>query len=299
MTGREFVPGQCATCHSRGVVASREDGRALCNDCASFGPPAEVVSLPRAVSPSQKTALRALGRTSDGSWESDGSREIRERREGSRAEDRTRARATALGSNVSLGESFVCVLPGHTDRATLYPTPAGYWRYRCGDWTAGFAEVRASIGYGRARRVGHHDDAIGQTEVARWAELLDYEAGLVTPEKVEHELPHGLSDAATAVARGALLLLALRDDRWAGQGFVMSRRFTVAWCGISEYAAQRGLRELRDAGWLVLDGTQKRAHRYQLTEPAPVPQTAIERYGGENGLIAALVKAFDAVEVEA
>src|SRR3954447_8184147 len=67
-------------------------------------------------------ALRAGGSSEadDGAWvERDGSRE----NDGSWEEDRTRARATALGIGAELGRPFRCVLPGHDDVATLYPTP--------------------------------------------------------------------------------------------------------------------------------------------------------------------------------
>ncbi|MGI8439857.1 MAG: hypothetical protein ACR2NV_06620 [Thermoleophilaceae bacterium] len=148
----------------------------------------------------------------------------------------------------------------------LFPSGAGHWRYRCGDWTAGLAEVFASRAYRRPRRCGDHDDALGDTEVARWGELLDYRAKLRAPRIVTHELPQEVAAAATAVARGVLLLLALRDDRWGEQGFTFARRFAAAWCDIGEDGARRGLRELREAGWLVFDGMQGRAYRWCLAE---------------------------------
>lgn len=216
--------------------------------------------------PSPPTQPTALGRLSGGH---DGSRvepTALGTRDGSWVVDRTVARATALGCLGELGQEFGCVLPGHEDRAVLYPTTAGHWRYRCAQWTAGLAEVRASIAHRRPVRVDDPAEAsrLGSTVVARWAELLDYEAGLLVPRPVEHELPSAPSDAGLAVAHGVLLLLALRDERWDGQGFTFTRRFAAAWCGISEDTARRGLHELRAAGFLILDGKQGLAHRWRL-----------------------------------
>ena len=175
---------------------------------------------------------------------------------------------TALGICLmgGLGEEFDCVVPGHVDRATLYTSGRGYWRYRCGEWSAGLAEVRASLAYGRARRVDDADPEarLGRTEVARWSERLDYDAGLVVPRAVDHELPGEVSSTALAVAEGVLLLLALRDERWAGQGFTFSRGFAMAWCGVSEHAARQGIEELRGSGFLAVDGMQGRALLYRL-----------------------------------
>ena len=217
--------------------------------------------------------------------------------DGSREDDWTRARATALGIDAPLGQEFRCVLPGHDDRAVLHPSGRGYWRYRCGVWTGGLGEVRASIAYGRPRRCGEHDDALGQTEVARWLERLDHEAGLRACRPVHHELPPGLSPVAVAVARGALLLLGLRDERWQGQGFVYARRFVGAWIGLSEDAARSGLGELVDTGFLAVIGTQRRAYLYQLG-PGRVEAVSPDATS-EHALVDRVAEAFDAEEVGA
>jgi len=161
-------------------------------------------------------------------------------------------------------------LPGHADKARLYRSSDGHWRYRCGGWDGGLADVRASIAHGRPVRVDGPDGAqLGRVVVSRWRERLDYEAGLLVRRPVSHELPDGLSSAGLAVARGVLLLLALRDDeRWDGPTFTFARRFAIAWCGVTESVARSGLAELREAGFLRNVGQAKdRSSLWQLGEP--------------------------------
>jgi len=220
------------------------------------------------------TSLEPLEPSALRGAEPDGSREVPTalgRPDSFREVDRTRARAAALGIYLGkqLSDPFSCVLPDHEGHdAALYTSGRGYWRYRCGEWSAGLGEVRASLGYKQPRRVNDADEnaRVGTTEVVMWSARLDYEAWLVKSRAVPHELPAEMSGAARAVARGVLLLLGLRDERWDTPTFTFTRRFGAAWCAVGEDTARRGIDELRRAGFLVLAGMQGRAFLWQLGE---------------------------------
>jgi len=133
---------------------------------------------------------------------------------------------------------------------------------------------------------GPEDGRLGPVVVSRWRERLDYEAGLLTLRSVDHELPDGLSSAGLKVARGVLLLLALRDDeRWDGPTFTFARRFAIAWCGVTESVARSGLAELREAGFLRHVGQAKkdRSSLWQLGEPHKVVEAPVEVAKEEPG----------------
>ncbi len=181
--------------------------------------------------------------------------------------DRTRARAKALGIEVPLGQRFACVLCDGAHEASLRPTPRGYWRYRCegGEW--GLGELRGLLGYGELRW-------LSRVERARWGERLDWEAGLLGREPVGLALPKDTSAVARRIAGGIGLFVGLRDPRWPfSEPFPFARRFAMAYCGLSDDGARRGVAELEQRGLLKRVGRSGPAILWHL----PTPQATARR----------------------
>lgn len=223
-------------------------------------------------------------------------------------QDKTAARARALGIDARLGSSFACVIAGHEHSARLHPTTKGFWQYRChgADASYGLAEVRAFLAYGEVRKISN-------TEAVRWRELLDHEAGLLDRKPVELLVPRNASSAAKKIAAGVGLFLGLRDPSWPqDEPFPFARPFAPAYCGVTDDIARRGVRELEALGLIERVGKCGRAILWRLsrthrgaTPPdggcAPLPRARPgEGDGAEgDGLAAALIDAFDAEEVPA
>lgn len=280
----------CDRCglYSYSVSKCGEDGAALCFRCFTREPPrADDLVAPFDAEGSWESP-KALGRDAVDHEHGDASSE--------EFCDRWQRRAAALGLTKRLGEPGPCPLPGHGGHeARLYPTD-GKWRLRCGGWTGGLAEVRASIGYGRPRRVTGESDALGRTEIARWNDLLNYEAGISTRGPLERRLRVDLSPDAAAVARGALLLVGLRDGRWDGEPFVLGRRFAAAWCGLTEHTARFAIEELLALGFLEKVG---RSGRCNLLRISPESPALIDVLGNAAAVVDALRDALDANEIGA
>lgn len=223
--------------------------------------------------------------------------------------DKTTVRARQLGIQLPLGRRGPCVLPTHGPDHTsgMVPIGKGLWNYRCPACERSFslAEIRAILAYAT---VPYGDDRDGQvvgawcsvrppgdTEVSRWAERLDFEAGLLTERAVPIVIPEGLSPAAHSVAGGVRLLLALRDTTvWKDETFTFARRFCRAWCGLADSEARAGVEELRSRRVLVRTGVAKRrAITYRLGREHEVDHgddVALR----ENAFVDAIKEAFDA-----
>jgi len=165
------------------------------------------------------------------------------------ASDQTAACARALGIAVPLGERFPCVLPDHQHEARLHPAPGGFWQHRCrdGDRSYGLAEVRACQAYGEIRR-------ISRVEAARWRERLLHDAGLSERGPLEIHSPPGFPEGAKPVLLGLGLFLGVRDPLWDGQPFTFARRFAMAYCGVTDEQARRGVEALRRCGVIEVVG---------------------------------------------
>jgi len=223
-------------------------------------------------------------------------------------QDKTAARARALGIHARLGCSFACVIAGHDHAARLHPTREGYWQYRCDGAAAGYglAEVRAFLAYGGVRK-------ISDILAARWGERLDHEAGLLDRKPVALLVPRNASSAAKQIAAGVGLFLGLRDPRWPqDEPFPFAREFARAYCGARDDRARRGIRELEALGLIERVGKCGRAILWRLspgdrgaTPPdggcAPPPRAGSgDGDGAEgDGLVAELIETFDAEEVPA
>lgn len=168
------------------------------------------------------------------------------------ARDKTRARAAALGIKIgAIDEAFSCPLPKHEHEANLiWAKGSGYWLVRCGETrkTYGLAQVRAAQGYGYFK-------ALSKVAAQRWTELLDHEAGL---ELVAiGQVPENISENAQKIARGHLLYLGLRAKSGGydvKQSYTFTRKWTMAWCGVSENQAREGTGELKKCGFIKWTG---------------------------------------------
>lgn len=269
---------RCAVCGSAdSSVAPSTAGPAYCDDCwqehQSGNPPLEK-SREKSPERSPSSVPRHLS----------GYRDIS--RGGSKNGfdvDLTAVRAGALGIPGPKQGSGSCVLPGHAHPAHLYPD-GGMWTYWCATCDHGFslAEVRAikgyeNVPYGDARDKPR-DPAWerirppGKVEVSRWAELLDYEAGLLQPEDVDLWVPPDLSPTATVVASDIRLLLALRSEKWKDRSkFTYSRRMCRARCRLSDSRARAAFFELRERGVIVSTGKAGRALVYRLGKASEAP----------------------------
>jgi hypothetical protein len=152
--------------------------------------------------------------------------------------------ATTLG--IPLHGAFLCILPGHEERspsASLHQDPetglflCRDWHERDGHAWYTLAELRASLSYRRAVK-------LGASEQARWYTRLFYEAGLI--ETVSVEVPtNGLDAIEKKLAVGFALLLGLNWIREPDEPAPFTRRFAAAWCGVSEREAAGALQALR------------------------------------------------------
>jgi hypothetical protein len=106
----------------------------------------------------------------------------------------------------------------------------------------------------------------GRVELSRWAELLDYVAGLLRPRSAPIVLPDDLTDHARRVAGAIELLIGLRDpDHWQlDVPFTFTRRFAAARAGLTVTEAKRALAELRDRKVIVLAGRARMANQFRL-----------------------------------
>lgn len=170
--------------------------------------------------------------------------------------DKTRARAKALKISLdpdSMDEAFDCPIPGHDHEAAMVWYPgATFWRVRCGESrkSYGLAEIRAAIAYGELRH-------LSVPEASRWLERLDYEAGLLEPAPIELEVPENVSATAQEIARGIRLYLGLRAARGGfapAEPYTFARKFTMAYCDVSDDQARDGMRQLRGCGFVKWTG---------------------------------------------
>jgi hypothetical protein len=199
------------------------------------------------------------------------------------------------------------VLPDHRDEALVGFGKRGA-EYLCPSLGSplGLAQVRAAQAYASVpyyKAVDESSDPAWRrvrpprspVELARWLELLDFEAGLLEPRPVALLMPADLSPRARAVADGIRLLLGLRDESiWYTSTFTFGRRFCCARCGLSGEDARRAIEELRNRKVIV---AMKKAHggalEYRLGEPAEVGDAPIRA----EDLIDPLKVMFAAIEM--
>lgn len=228
------------------------------------------------------------------------------------AVDRTTARAGQLGIQLPLGRRGPCVLPEHGPGHTghMVPIDKGLWSYFCPacDRSFSLAEVRAIRAYATVPYGDKRDEQLagawrsirlpGRTEVSRWAERLDWEAGLLEERPVPIVIPDDLSPAAQKALEGVRLLLALRSQTaWIDETFTFARRFCRAWCGLTDSEARAGVEELRARRVLVRTGAARRgAITYRLGRRDEVDHDDAAA-ATENALVDAIKEAFDAQEL--
>jgi hypothetical protein len=212
---------------------------------------------------------------------------------GSRAVTDTVARARALGIPGGLGDRFTCIIPGHDHTARLeVDTRSRVWRYRCeGDTRRplpGLAEIRGFIAYGELRWMQ-------PVEIARWRDLLDYEAGLSDREPITVHLPPGASANARVVTGSIGKLVGLRDPaKWPDDRdlFTFSRGieekgepftpgFGCAYSGLGNTALRRAIAEIERLGIIERTPGQQRRQpilwRLTVGVGGPVPTDSVER----------------------
>jgi hypothetical protein len=133
----------------------------------------------------------------------------------------------------------------------VVPAERGFWLYDCGDHhRVSLAELRAGLETGRISR-------LSKVASSRWAERLDFEAGLRVPRAVAVVPPEGCSDGTRKVAIGMALFLGLRDDRMAGEAFPFARAFVIAYCGVTNDEARWAMRTLERASVIRRDGKSR------------------------------------------
>jgi hypothetical protein len=274
-----MTPPACESCGcERGAARAHEFGAVLCARCYferghHAAPPELALStsnsdsseIPQEMSGPPPLDERHLWGESDISREPAGKQGVRA------ADDWTARRAAALGIPPP-GKSGPCVIPGHDHRAALVPDGNKHWNYLCPEAGAfGLAEVRAILGWASARRDDRADARRdirrpGKVELSRWAELLDFEAGLAEPrEEIPVTFPPDLSPSARAAASALSLFLRLRDSTiWGEQDFTFSRTFCRARTGLSEGQAKQAIQELVARRVIVRTGIAKgRAYQYR------------------------------------
>jgi len=195
------------------------------------------------------------------------------------------------------------VLPDHDHPSHLY-FDGRAWKYWCPACDFGFslAEVRAIFAYADVPLGGGRDATDGpwrkvrrpgSTEVNRWAELLDYECGLLEPRPVGIVLPRDLSSSAMVVAEQIRLLIGLRsEERWTENrsDFTFARRMVRARCHLSDDVAKAAMAELRERKVIVCVGKTGPANVYRLGSRAEV--------FGDGSLFERFKEAFDAEEID-
>lgn len=216
------------------------------------------------------------------------------------------ARTSVLGLPARLGSTGTCCLPGHDDHdGRLVPKEKGLWMYSCPALERSFSlgSVRAIFAYAdvpyyeREAETGIAPEwrrirPPKGVEESRWAELLDYEAGLLVPRKVPLLLPSDLSPAAMCAGEQIRLLLGLRSqDRWIENidEFTFARRMCRARCGFSDDVARRAMEELRARRLIVECGMSGRCLVYRVGDLRDIA-------GSEDAMVEMFAEAFNATE---
>jgi hypothetical protein len=187
----------------------------------------------------------------------------------------------------------------------------GFWKYRCSKFGQRYsvAQLRAILAYrdvppaaGNKKRQHSNrgPELPGRIEVSRWAELLDYEAGLREPVSVPVIIPAGITAAARLVAEDIRLLLGLREsEKWGTEPFVYSRRFAQARTGLTEGVVRGAIQELLRRGVIV-----RHRGRRQNDRREGDPRRGAQPYylgvppgSDDDALIRLLEYALDAVEL--
>lgn len=175
-------------------------------------------------------------------------------------------RPARLSSPGQTGD-FQCLVPGHRDgqpSATLYRATrdgvrgAGAYRYRCRGCgvNLSLAELYATVRGGTGEAVSFE----GRTPTAaRWLARLWHDAGTRPVPRTTIQPPTGCSANARTLAEGFGLLCDLRAAHGDHDPVPFTRGFGEAWCGLSESQAKRGMKELRDSGWLTEETAWQRS----------------------------------------
>lgn len=177
------------------------------------------------------------------------------------AADKTAARFQALGIQTTPSSPwpFLCVLPGHRHEAHVhYARDRRCWSYSCEGLTVGvgLGEVQAMLGFG-------YDRAVSRVTAARFGDLLDYRAGLLSVPDLR-PLVGRFSPAARFLHSAAHVLVSLRGGRWDGDEFTFAAEFGEAYTAalgnrLSRDQIKRALATLERAGILRRVGTGAKA----------------------------------------
>jgi len=187
--------------------------------------------------------------------------------------------ARVMGADVErVGQNFLDILPSSkpdtVPSANLYQRPSGvivYRSFRIDDGNLSLDEVRASIAYGRLTRLSKRD-ATGRflgfrPEQAVWSIRLLIEAGLVKPAKVPHKpLTDDAPPSARKVYQGFLDLLGAKWLHTYGEPTMYARKFTMAWCGITEKQARTGIQWLVRNEYITKVGEHRRSWVFMPSE---------------------------------
>lgn len=211
-------------------------------------------------------------------------------------------RCRVLGIPLPLGKPGRCLLPCHTHHQAqmVWVESVRYWQYACSRLEGGYsvAQMAAILAYGEPRsdrRAGEKyapPRVPGDVEVSRWAEWLDFRAGIRKPRWVPVAVGPGLTRNARTLAEDIRLLLGLRDaQEWDNhRPFTYAHSFASARTGLPRSTVKEAMHELIRRGVIFRKGDRKpmQPQEYKLGLPP----------GADPDAIVALFKyELDAVEI--
>jgi hypothetical protein len=171
--------------------------------------------------------------------------------------------AAVLGvPTARVGQSFLCVLPGHEE---AHPSASLHWDPKTGalqycDWHARsgvdwytLPDVRASLAFRQAIR-------LRGPSVATWQLRLLVEARILEPYPVSgRPLPPEVRPAVRKVYEGFLFLLGCKWWHTPQAPTTFSWRFAAAWCGLGASHVGEAMH------WLLAQGFLRQVGTYQRT----------------------------------
>lgn len=161
---------------------------------------------------------------------------------------------------IRIGETFCCVLPGHTETkpsASLFPDRAGCVMYR--DWHAGShgtPEWLTLTEVFHAQLTGHIEKLAEAPTHATWKLRMLCTLGILPLVDVPMiPCPLDASNAARGVYRSFRMLLGCKWHYQIGKETTFAWRFAADWGGSSVNTVQKGMNELLDRGIIRRVGT--------------------------------------------